>query len=67
MKFPTLILSMSLFLAMLTDSDQFHVILLTVIGRGSSIEGSRASSRSSRYIYGIHTVFFKTDFITHFH
>ena len=53
MKFPTLILSVPLFLAMLTDRDWFLVILLTVMGQGSSTRGSevmafvRSSSRTS--------------------
>ena len=67
MKFPTLILSVPLFLVMLTDKDWFPFILLTIMGQGSSTEGSRVSSRSSQNTHGICTVFFKTDFITHFH
>ena len=46
-KFPTLILSVPLFLAMLTDRDWFPAILLTIMGRGSSTEGSGVSSRCS--------------------
>ena len=47
MKFPMLILSVPLFFVMLIDRDQFPIVLLTILGRGSRIEGSGVSSRSS--------------------
>ena len=47
MKFPTLILGVPLFLAMLTDMDQFSIVLLIIVDKGSSMEGNRVSSRSS--------------------